>query len=193
MMRMIQWWVFRLSLFVLMASGPLAAQTASVQQAWDIGKTLKGVSANITRIMPILEQIRPQEWVSRGAPDTYATQWKSSIAQANAISSVAQSLQLHPEKLPDALQLLFRIQAFHAELASVGEGLRKYQNPALADLMFSVASEDLAVREQLQQYVLDMATEKEQQFQVADREAQRCRASLSRETPSTTRRAPARK
>ncbi len=189
---MIQWGVFRLSLLLVVSMCPLGSQSASVPQAWDIGKTLRGVSDGVSRIMPILEQIRPREWVAQGAPDTYAIQWKASIAQANAISTSAQALLGHPEKLPDALQLLFRIQAFHAELASVGEGLRKYQNPALADLMLSVAAEDGPVREQLQQYVLDMATEKDQQFQIADREAQRCRGTLSRETPSA-RHAPARK
>ena len=184
--------MFRLSILLCIAFCPLSAQTASVPQAWDITKTLRAVSAGVTRIMPILEQIRPQEWVAQGASDTYATQWKESIVQANAISTSAQALLPHPEKLPDTLQLLFRMQAFHAELASVGEGLRKYQNPALADLMFSVAAEDGPAREQLQQYAVDMANEKEQQFQIADREAQRCRGTLSRESPAG-RRAPARK
>ena len=60
-------------------------------------------------------------------------------------------------------------------------GLRRYQNPALADLIVSVAAEDQADLEQLQNYILDLANQKDQEYLVVDREAQRCRATISRE------------
>ena len=64
---------------------------------------------------------------------------------------------------------------------SVVEGVRKYQNPALANLMQGVLGENSANRDRLRQYVQDLAAQKEQEFAVADKEAQRCRATLMRQ------------
>ena len=66
-------------------------------------------------------------------------------------------------------------------------GLRKYQNPALADLIESVAAEDRASEDRLKQYLLELASEKEQQIDVMDQEAQRCRAILSRQPAEPAR------
>jgi hypothetical protein len=65
-------------------------------------------------------------------------------------------------------------------LTSLIDGVRKYQNPALADLLRSVLSENNASRQQLRQYLMDLASIKEQEFKVMDEEAQRCRESISK-------------
>jgi hypothetical protein len=88
------------------------------------------------------------------------------------------------------LELLFRIRALESMLGSLGDGLRKYQNPPMADLLNAAVAENLANRDRLQQYVMELATEKEQEFRVADQEAQRCRQSISRQ-PSRDRVQPA--
>ena len=60
-------------------------------------------------------------------------------------------------------------------------GLRKYQNPALADLIQSVALEDQEDLGKLQEYILELANRKEQEFLVVDHEAQRCRGVIAHE------------
>ena len=79
------------------------------------------------------------------------------------------------------LVAVHRVEAAHQLLGSLMGGLRRYQNPALADLIESVAAEDHSDVERLQQYLLDLDGAKEQQFEVVDREAQRCRGMLSRQ------------
>jgi hypothetical protein len=44
----------------------------------------------------------------------------------------------------------------------------------------SVLSENNASRQQLRQYLVDLAANKEQEFKVMDEEAQRCRESISK-------------
>ncbi|MDQ6666480.1 MAG: hypothetical protein M3Z23_19035 [Acidobacteriota bacterium] len=181
-------WMFGLALWLSAQQSTTPQNTPQGLAAdWDISKTLRGISAHIAQLQPILEQIRPKEWIAKGAPDTYLEQWQSSVSQANSLAASAQTLARHPEKLPDSLQILFRIQSLDSSMNSLKEGLRKYQNPALADLLDGVAAENTVNRDKLQQYVLDLATQKEQQFQVADREAQRCRESLSKEVPGGRR------
>ena len=96
----------------------------------------------------------------------------------------AQSLRKQPEKLTLALETLFRLQAVESQVNSLVDGVRRYQNPAVGDLLVSVVSANSANRDQLRQYVTDLAQTKEQEFQIVDQEAQRCRGTLMRQPPA---------
>jgi SOS response regulatory protein OraA/RecX len=172
----------------LIVASRLAAQTppAGVTTEQDIRKTLAAMAEQSTKLDPILNQMRPKDWVSDGAPQTYVEQWQSAKTQNQAVAQASRNLMQKPDQITPLLQLFFRIQSFDAELRSLEEGLRKHQNPSLADLMVSVSAEGMSARNQLQQYVMELVTEREQQFAVADREAQRCRESISK-APRTTR------
>lgn len=180
--------ISRGTLFALIFAAGLAAQTppAGVAPEWDVRKTLTALAEQTAKIEPILNQMRPKDWVAGGAPETYAEQWQSAKTQNQAVAQAARNLMQKPDQITPLLQLVFRIQSFDAELRSLEEGLRKYQNPSLADLMISVSAEGAAPRNRLQQYAMELVSEREQQFAVADREAQRCRESISK-SPRTTR------
>jgi hypothetical protein len=153
--------------------------------------TFNGISAHAARIEPMLQQLKPNDWVAKGAPDTYVTQFNSAIEQIHAIQSDMASLAQHPEQMTECMKALFRVQSSHRTLMSLMEGLRRWQNPALAELIESVAAEDQTDLDHLEQYVLQLANEKDQQYAVVDSEAQRCRATLSRqpaETPKVNKR-----
>ena len=62
--------------------------------------------------------------------------------------------------------------------------MRNYQNPAVGDLLMGVAAENSANRDKLRQYITDLAAAKEQEFEIADKEAQRCRGTITRQTPA---------
>src|SRR5260370_5636392 len=119
------------SLFLCTAA---SAQQGGAAPEWDIGKTLKAISAHMAKLQPMLEQVHPQEWVQKGAPDTYVVQWNSSVSQAKTIDTTTQDLVQHPDRLPEALQILFRIQSLDAAVRSLAEGMRKYQKPPMDDL-----------------------------------------------------------
>jgi hypothetical protein len=61
-------------------------------------------------------------------------------------------------------------------------GIRKYQNPAVAEMLAGLIADTSADRDKLRQYLVDLAADREQQFRVMDQEAQRCRAVLSHGT-----------
>jgi ABC-type transport system involved in cytochrome bd biosynthesis fused ATPase/permease subunit len=166
--------------FALHAQQPTAAPPAIAADQQIVGM-FNRLSQHALRIQPMLEQVRAADWISKGAPDTYVTQLDSARQQIQSIQTDLADLTQHPDHMQDCLKALFRIQSFHRSLDSLMAGLRKYQNPALADLIVSVAAEDQADLEQLQSYILDLANLKDQEYQVVDREAQRCRAAISRE------------
>ena len=167
-------------LAALLMAAALHAQPQGLAPEWDVRRMLDSLIAETGKLEPILNQVRPKDWVADGAPQTYVAQFDSLRVQNKAVAQAAKNLQQKPAELVPLLQLVFRIQAFDVALHSVEEGLRKYQNPSLADLLIAVVAEGVAPREHLQQYALEVATEREQQCSVADREAQRCRESISK-------------
>ena len=159
----------------------LQAQPGGIAPEWEVRNNLAALAAHTQRLLPILDQLRPQEWISQGAPETYLSQLGNTREQLQALAYSASKLVKEPDRLTAALDAFFRIEALEAMLRSLGAGVRKYQNPALADLLQSAVAEGTTHREKLRQYIIELAADKEQQFKVVDQEAQRCRAILSRQ------------
>jgi len=147
---------------------------------YDAAQLFNAVAEQTAKLAPMIEQINTPEWIAKGAAPTYSQLRSGAMAQNKAIVSAMHDLAQHPAKLSECLSALFRIQSMEMELISLDPGLRKYQNPALADLISSLLAEGNRNRDRFRQYVVDLASHKEQQFDVADKEAERCRESLSK-------------
>ena len=173
----------------LLFTPDLRAQAGGTTPEWEIRKTITTLATECERLKPLLEQVKPQEWVAKGAPQAYVTQWSSARTQVQYMATSAGNLAREPERLTFAMDTYFRLQALDAVLISLGEGVRKYQNPALADLIRGVFSEGSATREKLSHYVMEVAATKEQELQVVTEEAQRCRLSVSRQPQRTEKKA----
>jgi hypothetical protein len=169
---------------LLLFAGLVQAQQVGMQNAWDIHKTLSALALLADRLAPVLDQIHPESW--NGAPEGYVAQATTCRNELRAMAAESRKLDQNPEKLTDALQVLFRIRAAETVLTSFGDGLRKYANPPMADMLNAAIAENAGNKDRLQQYILELATAREQEFHVADQEAQRCRSTLSRQ-PSQVR------
>jgi hypothetical protein len=154
-------------------------QPAGLETDWEIGAALQEIGAHATRLLPALNQIDARSWVDQGASETYAEQLQSAKDQTQSLADGAKALAKNPERLPVALELYFRMQGIDAMLASVEEGMRKYQNPASAQALASLQAEAGANRDRLQRYIVNLAAEREQELRVMDQEAQRCRGTLT--------------
>jgi hypothetical protein len=150
----------------LFLAGSAGAQSGGVAPEWVVRKDLATLVEHVQQLKPIVEQVKPQEW--QGAPPGY-------------MIVSAQTLAAKPEKLTAALTAYFRLQSLDLLLRSYAEGIRRYQNPALAELLHGVLSSAGADRDKLRQYVMDLASNQEAEFRVASEEAQRCRGVLSRQ------------
>jgi hypothetical protein len=159
---------------------PAMAQQASIMTEYDAIQLFNVVADQTAKLSPMIEQINTPDWVAKGAAPTYTQLRDGALAQNKAIVSAMRELTQHPAKLSECLSALFRIQSMEMELISLDPGLRKYQNPALADLISSILAEGNRNRDRFRQYVVDLTGHKEQQFEVADKEAQRCRESISK-------------
>jgi hypothetical protein len=154
-------------------------QAAGLETDWEIGAALQEIGDHATRLLPALNQIDARSWVDQGASETYAEQLQAAKDQTQSLADGAKALAKNPERLPLALELYFRMQGIDAMLASVEEGMRKYQNPASAQALASLQAEAGANRDRLQRYIVSLAAEREQELHVMDQEAQRCRGTLT--------------
>jgi len=163
--------------FAARAQSPAALlPAAGLESDWEIAAVLQEIGAHAARVMPLLDRADPRQWAAKGAPAAYADQLQSSKDQARALADAAKTLAANPETLSAELQVLFREQGLETLLNSVAEAMRKYQDPAAAQELIAAAAESGGDRDKLQQYVVNLASEREKEYQVMDREAQRCRA-----------------
>jgi len=162
-------------------STQVAHAQASVSAPWDIKETIASLSAQTARLKPVLDQLTPQEWVTKGAPEAYVAQWHSAQKELADMETASAALEKQPEKLTNALNAYFGVQALETRLTSLVDGVRNYQNPAVGDLIVGIVAENSGNRDKLRQYISDLAEQKEQEFAVADKEAQRCRVLLNRQ------------
>lgn len=164
----------------------------SVAPQWDITQTLTDFAAQVERARPLVEQLKPDEWVKNGAPEAYLAQWQSAQRELGYVTNAARAFERQPERLTAALDAYFRWQALAERLESLVDAVRRYQSPALGDQLVRVVGENTFNRDKLRQFITDLAGQREQEFSLADREAQRCRDNLNRQ-PAQRTPAPAKK
>ncbi|MGH9558025.1 MAG: hypothetical protein ACRD30_02215 [Bryobacteraceae bacterium] len=158
-------------------------QQPSVTPDWDISQSVAALSAQAARLKPILDRLTPADWVSKGAPQTYVDQWKGAENELGYLTQSANALEKQPERLTLALDTYFRLQTLESRLTSLVDGVRRYQNPAVGDLLVGVMDANDANRDKLRQYITDLAATNEEEFKVVDQEAQRCRGILTQSPP----------
>ena len=90
---------------------------------------------------------------SPSSSDQPVTQWTSAQNELKNLQVSIENLNKQPERMPLALEAYFRMQSIEATLGSVFEGMRRYQNPAIADLLQSVVNENSTNRDRLKQYM----------------------------------------
>ena len=144
---------------------------------------LKELSAGAARLLPVLDQLDAPAWVAKGASETYLAQLDSSRQQTRALAGDAIALARNPDKLSLALQMFFRMQGLESMLNSLEEGARQYQSAKIAQSLAALYGEGGVNRERFRSYIVNLAAEREHQFEVMDREAQRCRATLMAPAP----------
>src|SRR5579871_2860000 len=94
---------FAFSILLACASMAAYAQTAAppagVSSEWDVRKLLDSLDAQAQHLKPIMDQIKPETWVAKGAPEAYVAQGKSAHAELGYLLTSSQALARDPEKL----------------------------------------------------------------------------------------------
>jgi hypothetical protein len=164
-----------------------------VTPEWDVRSNMAAMAQDLRKLEPLLKQVSPAEWVAKGAPEVYVRQLQSAQAGLQGLIAAATKLATQPERLAPAIDAYFQMERMELLLASLGEGIRKYQDSEMADTLARSYAENTVHRDRLRQHIRDIADTREQEFQVANQEAQRCREMMLRQTPSARQPATGRK
>ena len=163
-----------------------ARQRASgLETPWDARKIVANVVAADEQLKPLLGAIDPKEWYEKkGAPSAYVIQWQTAQRQLTDVEVTSKLLSQKPESLSLALDVYFRLEALENSARSLNEGAQKYADRPTAEKLSVVIAHNFDSRQRLRDYIRDLAVSTEQNFKIADDEAQRCRAIISKEPPA---------
>jgi len=154
----------------------LAAQSPGIPPDWDLKPRAEKIGPEVARLRPLFEQLQPEKWTAAGASATYEKQYKDCVAGIGFVQSTAARLAEQPTKLTLAVETLMRLETLLQYSTSVSGAVRRYQNPAVADLLDSEIEAAGASRDWLRQHVSELAAVREKELETAEQEAQKCRA-----------------
>jgi hypothetical protein len=197
------WRVTRLTILISTAGFAYAAQapappTAAATKAplatgleapWDVRKIVAALLKDNEELKPVIARLTPQQWYEKkGAPSTYIVQWTSAQRQVNDVVIASQLLSQNTESLSLAVDAYFRLEALETTARSLNEGAQKYEDRGTADRLSELIARNFDDRQRFRDYIRDLAASQEQDFKIADQEAQRCRGMISKESPAVSKR-----
>lgn len=153
---------------------------AGVLPEWELRPKIQQIPGEAARLAPLLNQLQPEKWISAGAPEAYRKQWKDCLDAIPHIENTAARFSSKPLQLSLALETLMRLESFLQYASSLSQAVRRYQNPAMAEILDGEILAAGASREWLRQHVLDLARHRESELEAAQTEADRCRTQLAR-------------
>jgi hypothetical protein len=171
-------------------NAPAAAATqvpapAGLESPWALRNILAALVKDNEELQSLVAQLNPQQWYDqKGAPSTYVLQWTTAQRQVKDVVVASRLLSQNTESLSQALDTYFRLEALETSARSLEEGARKYGDRASADKLSELIGRNFSNRERFRDYIRDLASSKEQDFKIADAEAQRCRGMISKEPPA---------
>jgi hypothetical protein len=150
--------------------------------SWDAVSQVRSLAQRAKGLEPVLAAIKPETWIQKGAPGAYVRQLQSTQLEMRNLVAAADRFARRPEQLSAALDTYFLMQNMEQLGGSLAEGVRRYQSGELADQLVQGLASHGVDRDLLKSYILDLTRMREQEFQVVNEEAQRCRAMISRQS-----------
>ena len=164
------------------ATTPAQTAPAGLENPWDVRKIIAGLQNDTANLEPLLRQLNPQDWYQKkGAPSTYIIQWQSAQGQVNDIMAATKLFAQKTESLSLALDTYFRLEALEVVERALAEGVTRYDTPANAQRLNTLIAHNFDSRERIRGYIRDLAATTEENFRIADGEAQRCREMISKQ------------
>lgn len=161
--------------------GSAAYGQNGIAPMWDVKAMLRQLVEHADRYRTTVDKLPVVEWVNqKQASQTYLKQQEVVLTEVGHLKTVADRLSNAPEKLSLALDIYFRLQALESVTAALAEGVSKYENAEKAAVLNQLVSDNSNTRLKLRQYMIDLSVNKEQEFAIVEREAQRCQAELNR-------------
>lgn len=160
------------------AAAPAGQSPAGSSSDWEMRPRIEKLGQNVGRLKPVFDQIHPGSWTIEGGPAAYQKQQKACADDLTYVQNAVTRWAAQPDKLSLMLETLIRIESMDQQAISLSQGVRKYQNPAVADILDAMLNSMSGDLEWLRTQSLEMAQQREKELEVAQKEAQRCRTQI---------------
>lgn len=160
------------------AAAPAPQSTPGSAADWEMRPRIEKLSQNVGHLKPVFDQIHPGSWTVEDGPAAYQKQQKACVDGLAYVQNALVRWSAQPDKLSLMLETLIRIESMDQQAISLSQGVRKYQNPAVADILDSMLNSLSGDLEWLRSQSLEMAQQREKELEVAQKEAQRCRTQI---------------
>ncbi len=158
----------------------LLQSSGGVLPEWELRPRIRQIGPDVARLAPLLNKLQPEKWIAAGAPEAYRRQWKDCLDAIPQIEAAAAAFAARPLQLSLAVETLVRVEGLLQHAASISQAVRRYQNPAMAEILDGEVLAAGASRDWLRQHVLDLSRHREIELEAAQSEADRCRAQLAK-------------
>lgn len=155
----------------------------SIPSEWSVREQLDDLKAKFESIPPALAKVDLDRWRNQGVAVAYLSQYESINVQLRSLTLAIADLRQTPEKLSVALEIFLRFDALDNMQRAVMEAIRKYETPEVADSIEARFVESAPARNRFLNYLLDLASQRDREFEVLLSEAQRCRIDRNVPTP----------
>ncbi len=162
-----------LLLLSFLFSSILAAQ--GVAPEWDARKQLDDLKSTLAAIAPEFDKLSLNLWREANAPEAYFSQLDSAKRQIPSLVAAIDELRLSPDRLSTAVEIFLRFDALDQMQRTLMEAIRKYDTPTAADAIEARFVANAPARDRFRRYLVDLAADRDRQFDILSREAQRCR------------------
>ena len=170
-------------LFFFQAPAAAAQTPPSAAADWDQRPRIAKLGKDVALLKPIFDQIQPGSWTVDGGSEAYRKQHKACVDGLSNVRNALARWSAQPDRLSLMLETLVRIESLDQQAISLSQGVRRYQNPAIADLLDSILGSLSGGLEWLRAQSLEMAQQREKELDVAQKEAQRCRTQILQPRP----------
>ena len=170
-------------LFFLPASVVAAQAPPGAAPDWDQRPRIEKLGRDVALLKPIFDRIQPESWTVEGGSEAYQKQHKACLDGLSGVQNAIARWSAQPDRLSLMLETLIRIESLDQQAISLSQGVRHYQNPAVADLLDSILGSFSGGLEWLRAQSLEMAEQREKELDVAQKEAQRCRTQILQPRP----------
>jgi hypothetical protein len=160
----------------------LSQADAGLESPEEARAIVLGVVKEEDQLKPLLGTLDPQSWSDKkGAPTTYVIQLQAAQQQGRDLDLVAKLFLQHIDSLKAAMDLYFWMEALETSARSLNEGAQRYADRPVAEQLATFVARNFDSRQRFREYMKDLAANLEQNYKVADEEAQRCRAVENKE------------
>jgi hypothetical protein len=169
------------TLFALAVYAQQQQPVTGVETNWDARRLVSAALKADQDLRPILASLNPRDWYeNKGAPSTYTLQWQSAQDQVKYVETAGNSVLQKVDSLPPLIELYYRMESLELTARSLNQGAQQYAPRPDAEKLDRWVGQAFDARRRMREYIEDLATSLEQNYKIADEEAQRCRGSITR-------------